>query len=830
MNKLHIKSLKTLLVVYFVVSIILPLGSIFVSLANVNIMHMLHSKVMLNTLMHSINASFITTILTMAIALVSAWFLSRSKLKHPKLWISLLTIPMLIPSISHGIGLVVLFGSNGIFTNLFHSNFHIYGLKGIVLGSFFYCFPVALLMFLDAFQYEDGLVYSSANVLGVPKLNQIKDITLPYLRKPLIAIFFTVFTLTFTDYGVPLMVGGKYTTLPLYMYNEVIGLLDFQKGALIGCILMIPAIIAFLIDIFTQDTKAMSFHINQYIVPVNKVRDIFSKVWVVILSIGLLLPIVVFIFLMVMTKYPVNLTFTFAHISRTLGMSMFKYLQNSVIIALITAIVGSAVAFISAYFTSRYQGVISKFVHLISLLTLAVPGIVLGLSYSLFFKGSIIQGTFVILIMVNMVHFFASPYLMACNAFNKLNPHYEDVASTLGISRFYLLKDVIIPLTKDTLIEMMSYMFINSMVTISAVAFLSTIAIQPLSLMITQLEGMMLIESMAFISIVILAVNLLMKYVIQLFKKVLKSKEEKRGIYHMELTRREFDLLTLLEENKDKSYTQREMAQACNVSLGTINHTLQVLNEKGYINDENKITNNGIQALEPYRVKRAIFIAAGFGSRLVPLTINSPKPLIRVNGTRMIDTLLDGVLAAGIEEIYIVRGYLKEQFDQLLYKYPMIQFIDNPYYNDANNISSMLCARNYLDNAYVFEADLVLYNPNLIKKYQYTSNYLGVKTEVTDDWCFETNKNKQITKLAVGGRNVYHMFGVSYWTKADGDKLNDDIKNVYELPGGKERYWDQVPLEYCKDHYKVEVRECLFEDIVEIDSYNDLKKIDPHYQ
>jgi CTP:phosphocholine cytidylyltransferase-like protein len=195
----------------------------------------------------------------------------------------------------------------------------------------------------------------------------------------------------------------------------------------------------------------------------------------------------------------------------------------------------------------------------------------------------------------------------------------------------------------------------------------------------------------------------------------------------------------------------------------------------------------------------------------------------------MIDTMLDAVVAAGIEEIIIVRGYLGEQFDQLLYKYPNIKFIENPLYNEANNISSALLSRHLLQNAYMLEADLYLSNPNLITKYQYTSNYLGVPTGYTDDWCFET-KNKVITKVKVGGENCHHMYGVSYWNAEAGAKLYDDIKKVYEMPGGKERYWDQVPLEYCLSNYTVEVRECTFDDIVEIDSFADLKKIDPIYR
>lgn len=294
----------------------------------------------------------------------------------------------------------------------------------------------------------------------------------------------------------------------------------------------------------------------------------------------------------------------------------------------------------------------------------------------------------------------------------------------------------------------------------------------------------------------------------------------------MSITRKQFAILTLLER-ENRKISQREIAELTGMSLGSVSRTLEMLRNEG-LTDGVKVTEKGLEILEPYRVKRAVFIAAGFGSRLVPITLNTPKPLVRVNGTRMIDTLLDAVVAAGIEEIYLVRGYLKEQFDQLLYKYPMIKFIDNPIYNEANNISSTLYARNLLKNAYVFEADLVLYNPALITKYQYTSNYLGVPVEKTDDWCFEV-KNRVITKLCIGGSNCYHMFGISYWNEEDGKKLEEDIKKVFEMPGGKERYWDQVALEFCLKNYQVEVRPCTFEDIIEIDTYNDLKNIDHTY-
>ena len=293
------------------------------------------------------------------------------------------------------------------------------------------------------------------------------------------------------------------------------------------------------------------------------------------------------------------------------------------------------------------------------------------------------------------------------------------------------------------------------------------------------------------------------------------------------LNKKEFAILTYLEANNNEKLTQKELAEELGFSVGTVNKLWNDLEEKGFI--ENKqITKKGLNALEPYRVKRAIFIAAGFGSRLVPITLNTPKPLVRVKGVRIIDTLLDAVIAAGIEEIIIVRGYLAEQFDQLKYKYPMVKFVENPLYNEANNISSVMCIRYLLSNAYVLEADLLLSNPKLITKYQYSSNYLGVPTEKTDDWCFFMEGDR-IKRLGVGGLNCHHMFGISYWSEDDGRKLCNHVEQVYNSPGGKERYWDQVALgEYIKE-YNIGVRECTFDDIVEIDTFRELKELDKVY-
>jgi len=246
--------------------------------------------------------------------------------------------------------------------------------------------------------------------------------------------------------------------------------------------------------------------------------------------------------------------------------------------------------------------------------------------------------------------------------------------------------------------------------------------------------------------------------------------------------------------------------------------------------DKDGVTKRGKEILERFRAKRAVFIAAGMGTRLKPITINTPKPLVRVQGVRIIDRLIDACLAADINDIIIVRGYLGEQFDQLLYKYPMVRFIDNTMFTQANNISSAVLSKEFLSNAYVFEADLLIRNPSIIRKYHYSSNFLAIKKDASDDWCFRV-RNGIIVEEKVGGLggDNWQMVGISYWSTEDGERLRKDLPEVFSQQDGKNYYWEQVPLVYRKENYQVEVRSCNEEDIVEIDTFEELKQLDSEY-
>jgi iron(III) transport system permease protein len=518
-------AVKLLLGIFLFVMVICPLAAMLANMTGADIAAVMRSERFLEALVHSACAAAAATVISIFFAWIFAVCVVRTNLRFREVFSVIVAMPMLIPSISHGMGLILLLGANGVITRLFGFSRTIYGFHGIVLGSVFYAFPVAFLMLADILKYEDGSPYEAAAVLGIPRANQFFSITFPYLRKPLISVVFAVFTLVFTDYGVPLMIGGRYITLPVLMYQEVIGLLHFSRGSVIGSILLVPALVAFIFDLLNRDRANQNFVIQEKAKGKSRLRDTAAACYVVLVCFVIVLPVAVFAMLTFINKYPVNMSLSFVNIKRTLNMGAGKFLFNSLLIAVFVSVLGTMLAWVTAYFTARSPGKSSRLLHLVSITSLAIPGLVLGLSYVLFFKGSFIYGTLAMLILVNTVHFLASPYLMAYNSLGKLNPNLEDVGRTLGVGRFRIIRDVLIPQTRLTILEMLSYFFVNSMMTISAVSFLSSARNRPVSLMITQFEAQLFLEGAAFISILILGCNLIMKCAVYVTQKISKRRE-----------------------------------------------------------------------------------------------------------------------------------------------------------------------------------------------------------------------------------------------------------------------------------------------------------------
>lgn len=513
------RALKLLLCLFWLVAIILPLIQMLSTMATVDIGAIISTRKFTKALSQSLIVSITATTISVSLAGLLSWAVARTNVRHKTILNTLITVPMLIPSISHGMGLVIILGTNGWLSKLLGLTFGIYGFWGIVIGSVMYSFPVAYLMLYDVLRYEDGTPYEAAEVMGLKTYDRFFSITFPYLRKPLISVIFATFTMIITDYGVPLMVGGKYMTLPVMMYQDVIGMLDFGKGSVIGMVLLVPAFIACLLDMMNRDKGNTVFIGKEYRIKSNKRRDLIARVLILFVVILIFLPIGSFSILGFINKYPLDITLSLSNAAQAVDMGALNYLRNSLIISIVVSFLGTALALFNAYMTARNRTKLSYILHLMSITSLAIPGIVLGLSYVMFFKGSIIYGTFAMLFLVNSMHFFSSPYLMAYNTFGKINENLEDVGSTMGLNRWKIIKDVLLPQSTGTILEMMSYFFVNCMMTISAVSFLANVSNKPIALMITQFEGQMQLECAAFVSLIILVVNVAMKFFVYLIKK-----------------------------------------------------------------------------------------------------------------------------------------------------------------------------------------------------------------------------------------------------------------------------------------------------------------------
>ena len=230
-----------------------------------------------------------------------------------------------------------------------------------------------------------------------------------------------------------------------------------------------------------------------------------------------------------------------------------------------------------------------------------------------------------------------------------------------------------------------------------------------------------------------------------------------------------------------------------------------------------------------FTIEKAVILAAGMGNRLKPVTNEIPKPLVQVNGKRMLDSVIDALHENGIKEIYVVVGYRKEMFTVINKKYPEITFIDNPWFSESNNISSLYCARDHLENAFILDGDQIIYNSKILQKEAERSGYNAVWTEKpTNEWLLSVKKNIITSCSRIGGNKGWQLYSVSRWSAEDGKKLKNHLEIEFEN-GNWQIFWDDIALFCYPKEYSLGITKMNKEDIVEIDNLEELIKADPSY-
>jgi len=472
------------------------------------------------SILNTIDISIWSTLFSVVLGFLYAYALTRTRIIGKTFFKYTALIPIFIPTVVHAIGLIYLFGRQGIFTRMFELNFELYGRAGIILSEIIFTFPSSFLMFFIALEFADGRLYEAADSMGVSPVKKLFKITLPEIKYTVINVFFVCFTLAFTDFGAPKVVGGNFNVLATDIYKQVAGQFNMNMGAVVGTLLLIPAIISFVIDrlINSQNAGTLGAKATKLDIKFNTKRDLIFFIFCTLVTVCFLL-LVASLFVGAFTEfYPFNMDFTFKNFRFNETAGGIGSYYNSLAMAGLSAIFGTVIVFIYAYLIEKTSGfgTLRRYGKLMSLLPMALPGMVIGLSFIFFFNSPanplhFIYGTIIILVLANVLYFFSVPFLTASACLKKLDKEYESVGDSMNVPRWKTFLMVSVPLSMPAILEIFMYFFVNSMVTVSAVVFLYSSRFRIASIAITHMEEAGSISQAAAMSLLILGINVLVR-------------------------------------------------------------------------------------------------------------------------------------------------------------------------------------------------------------------------------------------------------------------------------------------------------------------------------
>lgn len=430
---------------------------------------------------NSLFIASVSTVLTVFFAFGFAYAINRSCMPFKGVFKLVAMMPILVPSLLPGIALIYLFGNQGMLKSMLMGQ-SIYGPLGIVIGSVFFTFPHALIIITTALSIADQRQYEAAESLRASRWRTFWTVTIPGARYGLISAAFVTFTLVITDFGLPKVIGGQYNVLAIDIYKQVIGQQNFEMGAVVSVILLIPAVLAFYVDrqVQKKQVSLLSARSVPYQPKPNRRFEALCLAWCGLMAVFIvgIIGVCQYAALIKFWPYDLSLSLNNYAFDKMDGGGWSAY-WNSIKLAGLTAVVGTVIVFTGAYMVEKIDGFRTgrSLFQFLAMLPMAVPGMVLGLAYIFFFNSpdnplNVIYGTMTILVVSTVTHFYTVGHLTALTALKQIDAEFEPVASSLRQPFYRLFTRVTVPVCLPAVLDISIYMFVNAMTTVSAVVFL----------------------------------------------------------------------------------------------------------------------------------------------------------------------------------------------------------------------------------------------------------------------------------------------------------------------------------------------------------------------
>ncbi len=485
-----VRSALLVLIAFLLLTIAVPLGLLLAksfqnskgeAVGLANYFAYFSTPSLVNSLWNSMGVALLTTVIVIPLSFGYAYALTRTKMPAKGLFYSIALLPLFAPSLLSAISFIYIFGNQGFLKSWLFGH-TVYGPIGIMMSQIFYCLPHAMLIITTALSLADGRLYEAADALGTSAWRVFWTVTIPGVKYGLVSAAFVVFTLVVTDFGIAKVIGGQFSVLATDAYKQVVGQQNFEMGAVVGMVLLVPAVLAFVVDRIIQRKQVAL--LSSRAVPLepkpHRVNDAVATVYCVVVG-GLIVGVLaVAVWASFVTYWPYNLTlsvknYNFGDFEPAGWGTYFTSLK----MAAIAAIAGTAIVYIGAYLIEKGQGFqgLRTFAHFLAMLPMAVPGLVLGLAYVFFVNArwnplNVFYGTLALLAVNSIAHFYTTAHITAVTALKQIDNEFEAVSASLKVPVWRTFMRVTLPICMPAILDVAVYMFVNGLTTVSAVIFL----------------------------------------------------------------------------------------------------------------------------------------------------------------------------------------------------------------------------------------------------------------------------------------------------------------------------------------------------------------------